>query len=88
MQEQLYSRLKNCLQTILDLEPDLARLRLPDTFRTELEALKMHLERVRHLDFREEDLRRLETATEKFLEELRLPFAHAQSLSSKNRVLQ
>ena len=88
MQEQLYSRLKNCLQTILDLEPDLERLRLPDTFRTELEALKLHLERIRHFDFREEDLKRLEAATEKFLEELRLPFAHTKSLSSKDRMLQ
>jgi len=74
MQEQRYSRLKNCLLTILELEPDLERLQLPDTFRNELAQLKQHLEKIEQIEFYEEDLQRLETATAKFLEELRLPF--------------
>jgi hypothetical protein len=88
MQEQLYSRLRNCLQTILELEPELERLQLPGTFRSELEVLKQHLDRIRHFEFYEEDLRRLEAATAKFLEELRLPFAHLRTTSTQRRLVQ
>ena len=88
MQEQRYSRLKNCLQTILELEPDLERLQLPDTFRNELALLKQHLEKIEQIEFYEEDLQRLEKATAKFLDELRLPFAHIQSASMRRGLLQ
>lgn len=87
MQEELHNRLKNCLQTILELEPDLERLKLPGTFRTELEMLKQHLEHIKQIDFFEEDLKRLEAATAKFLEELRVPFTTIESISAKNRIL-
>ncbi len=88
MQEQLYNRLKNCLQTILELEPELERLQLPSTFRGEMETLRRHLDRIQHIEFQEEDLKRLETATAKFLEELRLPFARMDAAPAKSRVLQ
>jgi len=88
MQEQRYSRLKNCLLTILELEPELERLQLPDVFRSELTLLKQHLEKIEHVEFYEEDLQRLEMATAKFLDELRLPFSRIPPVSTKNRLLQ
>ena len=87
MQEQLYSRLKNCLQTILELEPELERMLVSGAFRAELETLRLHIERVEQIEFFEEDLNRLEAATAKFLEELRLPFERMPSMA-KGRVLQ
>ena len=88
MQEQRYSRLKNCLLTILELEPDLERLQLPDTFRNELALLKQHLEKIEQIEFYEEDLQRLETATAKFLDELRLPFSHIHPTPTRRGWLQ
>ena len=88
MQEQLYCRLKNCLLTILELEPELERLQLPDEFRNELSLLKQHFEKIEHIEFYEEDLQRLEVATARFLEELRLPFFHIQPVSTKHGLLQ
>ena len=88
MQEQRYNRLKNCLLTILELEPELERLQLPDAFRNELTMLKQHLEKIESIEFYEEDLQRLEKATAKFLDELRLPFSHIQPASAKRRLLQ
>jgi chromosome segregation ATPase len=88
MQEQRYSRLKNCLLTILELEPELERLQLPDTFRSELALLKQHLEKIEQIEFYEEDLQRLETATAKFLDELRLPFSHILPVSARRGLLQ
>ena len=88
MQEQRYCRLKNCLLTILELEPELERLQLPDEFRSELLLLKQHFEKIEYIEFYEEDLQRLELATEKFLEELRLPFSHIQPVSMRRGLLQ
>jgi hypothetical protein len=88
MPEQLYSRLKNCLLTILELEPELERLQLPDTFRNELTMLKKHFEKIEYIEFFEEDLQRLEMATAKFLEELRLPFSHIHPVSARRGLLQ
>ena len=88
MQEQRYSRLKNCLLTILELEPELERLQLPNEFRNELTLLKQHLEKIEYIEFYEEDLQRLELATAKFLEELRLPFSHIQPASTRRGLLQ
>jgi len=88
MQEQRYSRLKNCLQTILELEPELERLQLPGMFRNDLALLKQHFKKIEYIDFCEEDLQRLEMATAKFLEELRLPFSHISSVSTNRGLLQ
>ena len=88
MQERRYDRLKNCLLTILELEPELERLQLPDVFRNELSLLKQHLEKIEHIEFHEEDLQRLEMATAKFLEELRLPFSHIHLVPARRGLLQ
>ena len=88
MQEQRYSRLKNCLLTILELEHELKRLQLPDAFHSELATLKQHLENIEQIVFYEEDLQRLEAATAKFLDELRLPFSHIHPASMRRGLLQ
>ena len=88
MQEQLYSRLKNCLLTILELEPELERLQLPDTFRSELALLKKHIEKIAHIEFYEEDIQRLEMATAKFLDELRLPLSRMCPVPTRRGLLQ
>ena len=87
MQEQLYVRLKNCLQTILELEPELDLMLVSGAFRDELEILRMHIEQVERIEFYEEDLNRLEAATARFLEELRLPFERMPTIQ-KDRLLQ
>lgn len=85
---QLHVRLKNCLQTILELEPDMSSLHMRTEFRTELETLKEYLNRVEDLDLVEEDVQRLERATANFLDELRLPLSRVRRDGRKNRILQ
>lgn len=85
---QLHVRLKNCLQTILELEPDMSSLHMRTEFRTELETLKEYLNRVEDLDLAEEDVQRLERATANFLDELRLPLSRVRRDGRKNRILQ
>ena len=88
MNNLLHVRLKNCLQTILELEPDMSSLHLRTEFRTELETLKEYLNRVEDLDLAEEDVLRLERATANFLDELRLPLSQVRPDGRKNRILQ
>ncbi len=88
MNSLLHVRLKNCLQTILELEPDMSSLHLRTEFRTELETLKEYLNRVEDLDLAEEDVLRLERATANFLDELRLPLSQICPDGRKNRILQ
>lgn len=85
---QLHVRLKNCLQTILELEPDMSSLHMRTEFRTELETLKEYLNRVEDLDLAEEDVQRLERATANFLDELRLPLSRVRRDGRRNRILQ
>lgn len=65
----LQLRLKNCIQTILDLEPGL-RQRRADIFDSDFIRLKNYLECVEKLNLAEEDVRRLEDVTSVFLTEL------------------
>lgn len=70
---ELHSRLRNCLQTILDLESDLDRLALSGELMTEFSTLKTYMERLGDVSLEEDDVRRIERATAHFLEELRAP---------------
>jgi len=70
-------RISNCLQTILDLEPDLKRLELGDSLLGEFVVLKAFLEKIDTVDLREADVERIERATANFLEELRGPLSQA-----------
>ena len=67
----LQIRLKNCIQTILDLEPDMRAGIWGRHFDEELSTLKDYLQRVDRMNLAE-DVQRLENATASFLAELRL----------------
>ena len=68
----LQIRLKNCIQTILDLEPDMRAGIWGRYFDEELSTLKDYLQRVDRMNLAEDDVQRLENATASFLAELRL----------------
>lgn len=68
----LQLRLKNCIQTILELEPDMRAGIWGRHFDEELSTLKEYLQRVDTMDLAEDDVQRLESATAVFLSELRL----------------
>ena len=68
----LQIRLKNCIQTILDLEPDMRAGIWGRHFDEERSTLKDYLQRVDRMNLAEDDVQRLENATASFLAELRL----------------
>ncbi len=80
-------RLKNCLQTILDLEPALEKLDMGHFLLKEYEMLKSFIERLGEVDLAEEDVSRIERATENFLDELRAPLSMLQKPSPQRRLL-
>lgn len=85
----LQLRLKNCLQTILDLESDLERLELGHVLLKEYTMLRSFADRVKTIPLREDDVARIERATECFLEELKLPLSFAtETIASKQRLMQ
>lgn len=64
----LQLRLKTCIQTILELEPQI--LKDGADYDKEFSFLKNYLKRVDHLDLLEDDVARLENQTSIFLAEL------------------
>ncbi|MDR2743983.1 MAG: hypothetical protein LBB66_02120 [Desulfovibrio sp.] len=81
----LQFRLKNCIQTILELEPDFdGRLR-GRHFNNEISVLKTYLQQVDRMVLAEDDVQRLETATANFLAELKF---FSQDRPQQNRLLQ
>ncbi|CAM2061461.1 conserved hypothetical protein [Desulfovibrionales bacterium] len=80
---QLQVRLKNCLQTIVDLEPDLRRIELGQMLLMEYKVLKAFLERLNDASLVEDDVSRIERATESFLNELRMPLASVCIVSTR-----
>ncbi|WP_147821630.1 hypothetical protein [Salidesulfovibrio onnuriiensis] len=81
-------RISNCLQTILDLEPELERLELGHSLLDEFVVLKSFLEKIDRVEVGEEDVRRIEQATANFLEELKGPLAGLDAEENGNRRLQ
>ena len=85
---RLHSRLRNCLQTILDLEPDLERLQITQVLSNEFTMLKGICERLETIRIQEDDVQRIENATAHFLSELKGPMENASSRPSGQRTLQ
>ena len=81
----LQIRLKNCIQTILELEPDMRAGVWGRHFDEELSTLKDYLHQVDQMNLAEEDVTRLEKATATFLAELRLSTGNG---SKKKRMIQ
>ncbi len=85
--EELQSRLRNCLQTILELEPDLEGLELGHDLMKEFDMLKSFMEKLDDVELQEDDVRRIETATANFLEELKGPLASLHERNAARRFL-
>lgn len=64
-------RLKNCIQTILELEPQMHTHGLEPYFAKEFSALRVFLDQIDRMNLLESDVERLESATATFLSELR-----------------
>ncbi|QJT08224.1 hypothetical protein [Oceanidesulfovibrio marinus] len=84
----LHERLKNCIQTILELEPDVERLELGHILRDEYSTLRDFLERVDSVHLEEGEVRRIEEATSSFLEELESPLGNARDPRPRGRIMQ
>jgi DNA mismatch repair ATPase MutS len=80
------ARISNCLQTILDLEPELERIELGKSLLEEFSVLKDFLQKIDTVDLSEDDVARVETATSNFLEELRLPLGKLRPTSAASRL--
>ncbi|XPV74902.1 MAG: hypothetical protein ACNI27_09645 [Desulfovibrio sp.] len=81
-------RITNCLQTILELEPQLKQLEMGHTLLDEFVVLKSFLENIDNVDLQEADVIRIEEATAHFLKELELPLAELQGDDESSAQLQ
>lgn len=77
--QNLMFRLNNCLETILELEQELEKLDLSRNFVAELEVLKGFMSKMEKIQVSEDEVKRIESATGNFLQELKLPLAQADS---------
>lgn len=82
------ARIVNCLQTILELEPLLQRIDSGSMLLPEFKVLKSFLNEMDGIELDEEDVARIETATERFLLELKTPSAMARAGETQNHTLQ
>lgn len=73
------ARISNCLETILELEPELEKIEFGKSLLEEFGVLKDFLKRIETVALNEDDVERVETATANFLEELRVPLSKKQS---------
>jgi len=81
-------RITNCLQTILELEPQLEKLEHGNSLLDEFVVLKSFLEKIDEVDLSESDVERIEAATANFLKELQGPLARSGVDDGKGRRLQ
>ena len=86
--ENLSARIESCLHTILELEPDLERLQFGHYLLRDFNILKMFLSHVEEIDVEEQDVARIEAATENFLKELREPLEQNETGLPKKYVVQ
>lgn len=86
--DNLTARVSNCLQTILDLESDLDRLQMGHVLIKEFKVLKSFLSKVERIDIQEQDVQRIESATENFLRELKSPLALLERERVRNYLVQ
>ncbi|MFP4084488.1 MAG: hypothetical protein ACLFP9_05905 [Desulfonatronovibrio sp.] len=75
----LQARLKNCLLTIVELEPVLSRLTMHSELISEFKHLKDVISKVSNLELSPEEVIRIERATTLFLKELDIPLVYLKS---------
>lgn len=68
---ELKLRLQNCLQTILELKSDLDAMPFGMSFLPEFGSLETFLSKMGEFALNENDVRRIEAATDNFLSELK-----------------
>ncbi len=85
---RLHNRLRSCLQAILELEPDLKRTCMADPLLAEFSTLRDIYEKIETLFVQEDDVRRIEDAAARFLEELREPLRQGAFVRNRQRLLQ
>ncbi len=83
----LQMRLKNCLMTILELEPALEQLELGHVLLQDYATLRSFIEKLEEVALHEDDVQRIERATSNFLEELKLPLAFMEDKAGKRQQL-
>ena len=88
LDDNLAARIENCLHTILELEPDLERLQFGHYLLRDFKVLKMFLSHVDDIEVEEQDVLRIEAATENFLRELKEPLAQSDTKRPKKYVVQ
>lgn len=86
--ENLSARISNCLHTILELEPDLEQLQFGHYLLRDFNILKMFLSHVEEIEVQEQDVARIEAATENFLKELREPLEQNEPGRPKKYIVQ
>ena len=77
--QNLVYRLNNCLETILEMEQELEKLDLNNRFIEELEVLKGFMSKMEKIRVSEAEVERIESATDNFLLELRVPLGQVDS---------
>lgn len=70
---ELQSRLKSCLQAVLDLEPELMNHEMGKLMVNEFEVLRSLLDRLPAIAVVEQEVQKVEEATSVFLDELQIP---------------
>ncbi|MDR1359706.1 MAG: hypothetical protein LBJ82_01895 [Deltaproteobacteria bacterium] len=85
----LHSRLRNCLTTIIELEGTLTATHLEPVLREDFIVLKKILQRLENVQTDEDDVCRIEAATNRFLAELKETFERVKPpLFPATRLLQ
>lgn len=82
----LHNRLRNCLQTILELEPQIERLDMGHALTEEFGQLKAFIEKLEDVRLDEDDVERIERATEHFLAEVEAPLSQARETLPRGRL--
>ena len=82
------ARIINCLQTILELEPLLRRMDAGNLLVSEFKVLKAFLSEMNEAPLDEDDVARIEKATERFLYELKSPVSLFRQIETNNIRLQ
>ncbi|MDR2892382.1 MAG: hypothetical protein LBV80_04775 [Deltaproteobacteria bacterium] len=78
----LNSRLRNCLQTILELKEEMNGLSFDLIFFDEISVIRNFLRQIDDMSLCEDDVRRIEGATEQLLRELNGVFDKSAKLSA------
>lgn len=82
----LHARLRNCLVTIVELEPVLTRMTIHSEILSEFNHLRSIIEKLSQLELSNQEVDRIESATNLFLKELQIPLSFLKK--NKDRCLQ